>query len=137
MPLRMLQYTTSFYQQHIKEKKLKLRKDKLPLVFPIVLYSGKAPWKAANAIQTLLMAYPKALAPFQPRQHHYLIDEKRLSKALLFDQRSPLSGLFAIGNVNNLAEFKEAASLLIRAAKQHPDWPVIQQTIKTVAHYYL
>ena len=56
---------------------------------------------------------------------------------MLFDQRSPLSGLFAIGNVNNLAEFKEAASLLIHAAKQHPDWPVIQQTIKTVAHYYL
>lgn len=46
MPLRMLLYSAAFYHQLLKHKKLPPG-QKLPAVFPVVLYNGKARWTTA------------------------------------------------------------------------------------------
>lgn len=121
MPLRMLHYTASFYHQLLKEKKINLGKDKLPPVFPILLYSGKRSWKVTQEMQQLIHPVPTFLKPYQPSQRYYLLDEQRYSFEALEENAQPISGTFALEKSRSADEVLRSMTSLFRRALNHPD----------------
>lgn len=82
MALRMLTYTALLWENLVKIGYLKA-KDKLPPVFPIVLYNGDSPWKAETDISNLVTQIAPALDAYQPKCKYYVLDEKRIARERL------------------------------------------------------
>ncbi|MFY9178361.1 MAG: Rpn family recombination-promoting nuclease/putative transposase [Venatoribacter sp.] len=129
MPLRMLHYTASFYHHLLKEKKLNLNKNKLPPVFPIVLYSGDKKWQIATEIQKLIQPVPAFMKPFLPQQKYFLIEEQSYSFEDLEEINSPLSGTLAVKKTKASTDIERAINLLVKAALQSPDFERIQRIV--------
>ena len=47
----------------------------LPPVLPIVIYNGRGSWTAPTELAGLLRSTDEALAPYQPSQRYFLLDE--------------------------------------------------------------
>ena len=47
----------------------------LPPVLPIVIYNGRGSWTAPTELADLLRSTDEALAPYQPSQRYFLLDE--------------------------------------------------------------
>ena len=90
MALRVLNYITNFYMDfvaNIRDVK------KLPAVFPIVLYNGKAPWTAPVKLSELIEETPP-LGKFAIGFEHFLIAENQFGKEALLKIRNVVSTLF-------------------------------------------
>lgn len=53
--------------------------QKLPPVFPIVIYNGEGRWTAACNIAELIEPMPGNLAAYRPSQRHFVLDEGQLA----------------------------------------------------------
>ena len=82
MAVRILAYTALLWQDLIKEGAIR-RGDTLPPVFPLVLYNGNKAWRAPTDVAELLTATHASLAPYQPRQRYFLLDEGRVAEQKL------------------------------------------------------
>ena len=76
MAVRILTYTGLLHQRLIDEGVLR-RHGALPPVLPIVIYNGRGPWTAPTDVTALLAETEEALAPYQPSQRYFLLDEAR------------------------------------------------------------
>ena len=74
MALRVLEYTALLYGELLRNRKA--TPGALPAVLPIVLYNGDSPWTPADEMRNLIAA-PQALAPYQPSQRHFVLDQRR------------------------------------------------------------
>ena len=74
MALRVLEYTALLYGELLRRGGAP---GALPPVLPVVLYNGDAPWRPATEMRDLIAAPPPALAPCQPSQRHFVLDERR------------------------------------------------------------
>jgi predicted transposase/invertase (TIGR01784 family) len=73
-----LSYLCLLYLDLIKADKEIKRSKVLPLVLPIVLYSGKQPWNAPLNMDGLIeKSIPKKLRQIQPSFNYLLLDEGR------------------------------------------------------------
>ncbi len=79
MAVRMLAYTALLYQRLIAEGEL-LEDGALPPVLPIVIYNGRRPWTAASDVSKLVASSDPVLAPYQPSQRYFLLDEGRAAR---------------------------------------------------------
>lgn len=129
MPVRMLHYVAALYDQLIKNKQLKLHKDRLPLVFPLVLYSGENTWRAQLSLQELLPRVPGYLRKYQPQLDYYLIDEVRLNREVLGQQGSILANLLATRNAENPQDWQFGMERLFTLFNQHPQSDLIRRSI--------
>lgn len=83
LPYRMLQYTLGIMDQHLKKlEDQKVRDKKLPLIVPLILYTGKKPYTYSTDLFELFgkerdLAKTTFLNPFQ------LIDLNKISDATL------------------------------------------------------
>ena len=77
MAARVLSYTAQMYLKLIRGARLPAD-GKLPPVLPIVIYNGERRWSAALEMAEAVASAGPALAPYQPRQRHLLIDEHAL-----------------------------------------------------------
>jgi predicted transposase/invertase (TIGR01784 family) len=68
-----------------------------PPVFPIVLYNGKRPWKAAR--ETAELIEPLIPQEYIPRLRYYLIEERSFSQAMLAGIRNLVALLFLAENL--------------------------------------
>ncbi len=75
MALRVLEYTALLYGELLRRGGV--APGALPPVLPVVLYNGDAPWRPATEMRDLIAAPPPALAPCQPSQRHFVLDERR------------------------------------------------------------
>lgn len=82
MALRMHVYVGLLYQDLVKRHELP-QSDRLPPVFPVVLYNGTKPWSACRDLAELVLPAHPDLASLQPSQRYLLIDQHRLDKRLL------------------------------------------------------
>ena len=90
MALRVLYYILSFYMDYrMNHRRIK----KLPAVFPIVLYNGKAKWTASSDIQDLIESDPY-LGEYAAQFKYLLLNEKTYSKEQLLTIRNIVSTLF-------------------------------------------
>ncbi|WP_341645637.1 Rpn family recombination-promoting nuclease/putative transposase [Thauera sp. SDU_THAU2] len=85
MALRLLTYVCLLYQDLIKSGQVKPG-GKLPPVFPVVVYNGKARWQTSVEVADLIAA-PDSLARWSPRFRHHLLDQGRVPE----DELKPLS----------------------------------------------
>jgi hypothetical protein len=90
MVLRVLYYILSFYMDYRMNYK---RIKKLPAVFPIVLYNGKAKWTASTDLQDLIEREP-SLGAYAVQFKHLLLNEKAYSKEQLLTIRNIVPTLF-------------------------------------------
>ena len=74
MAARILAYTARMYLKLIRGGDLP-PDGRLPPVLPVVIYNGERRWSAATEMGETIAAVGEALAPFQPRQRHLVIDE--------------------------------------------------------------
>ena len=89
MPVRIVIYTGLLWEKLIKAKML-CKGDTLPPVLPIVLYNGKEPWNHPCEIAELLSPAAKRFLGFQPNQKFFLLDEIRIPKENLSENRDNL-----------------------------------------------
>jgi predicted transposase/invertase (TIGR01784 family) len=77
MSVRIMTYIGLLYQELIKSRQIK-RGDKLPPVFPLVLYNGEKTWTAHLDIAELISPVSSALARYRPSLRYFLLDERRI-----------------------------------------------------------
>ncbi len=76
MALRFGTYVHLLYEQLVREGRL--INGLLPPIFPLLLYNGDKPWKAATDLSSLIALPPNTpLWSYQPGMRYYLIDESR------------------------------------------------------------
>ena len=90
MALRVLNYITNFYMDFLVNNR---NVNKLPAVFPIVLYNGSAPWTAPVNLSALIEQTPP-LGRFALDFQYFLIAENQYSKEGLLKIRNIVSTLF-------------------------------------------
>ncbi len=54
--------------------------DKLPMILPVVIYNGRAPWRAATDISELIAPVPAPLRRYLPRAGHVVFDLQRIGE---------------------------------------------------------
>ena len=89
MAVRVMVYTGLLYQDLIKSGAAAAG-ERLPPVFPLVLYNGTGRWTAARDIAELIVPLPNALARYCPQHRYHLIDEGRIGPDTL-DQASSVA----------------------------------------------
>jgi predicted transposase/invertase (TIGR01784 family) len=95
MSLRLLEYIVQFYKDLLKVEK----RDLLPPVFPVVLYSGDNTWTAPVQFQKLIIptSVPKKYLPdFQ----YYKIAVNEIPTERLYQIKNAVSAIFYVENSN-------------------------------------
>ena len=77
MALRILEYTALLYRELGRNEALG-PDGKRPPVLPVVLYNGAARWKAALDVADLITPVGPSLAPYQPSQRYFVLDEQHV-----------------------------------------------------------
>lgn len=96
MALRIANYVTNFYMSLVKARKEQKRessKEKLPAVFPLMLYNGDEKWTAATSLAELIEDVPD-LGEFGIKCKYLKIAENEFSKETLLKIRNIVSTLF-------------------------------------------
>jgi len=95
MPLRIMVYTGLLYQDLIKSKAIGAG-QKLPPVFPIVIYNGEGKWTAARDIAELIEPMTGSLAAYRPSQKHFVLDEGRVPEDALPQDANTLADIIRL-----------------------------------------
>lgn len=77
MALRLLTYVSLLLEEVLRREKLKPG-DRLPAVLPLVLHTGKPPWRAPCDLASLLVEVPPGLRQYLPQFRYLLLDVGRL-----------------------------------------------------------
>ncbi len=90
MAVRVMTYIGLLYQDLIRTGKVSVQ-QKLPPVFPVVLYNGDRNWNAAIDINDLVEKVPGSLGYYQPSAPYLLLVEKQYQD----EELKPLNNLAA------------------------------------------
>ena len=117
MAARILAYTARMYLKLIRGGDLP-SDGRLPPVLPVVIYNGERRWSAALEVGETIAAVGEALAPFQPRQRHLVLDEHALRVEDL-PQENVVSAQIALeqGSVPEMAAVLRRVSALLSGAQ--------------------
>jgi len=99
MAVRLLTYTGLLYQDLLKSGQVK-GKQKLPPVFPLVLYNGEKRWNAATSIADLIAAAPSGLQRYLPQYRYLVIDEGSYREQELAELKNLVTALFRLEHSN-------------------------------------
>ena len=119
MPVRMLTYIMLFYQDLIKKsaaKKVKL--DKLPAVFPILLYNGEDKWTTPSELKDLIEVRYEALGKYIPNFAYYKIIENEFSQESLKEIDSINAALFGVETTKDPEEISDCVLRLTQVLKR-------------------
>ena len=107
MALRMLLYLLLFYQELIKYREY--RDQRLPPVFPILLYNGDDQWSAPVSLEELLESPSPSLAAYMPSFRYCRIVERDFLPESLAELNTLTSNLFLIetGDTKKIGEVVE------------------------------
>jgi predicted transposase YdaD len=95
MPVRLMVYVGHFYQALLKSQPAAARR-KLPLVIPIVMNTGRTPWKEPQDLGLLIEDLDPSVEIYRPRLRYYLIDEAAYPREKLEALTSPVADLFRL-----------------------------------------
>ena len=96
MAVRILAYTGLLYQDLIRRGVFG-DDGRLPPVLPVVLYNGRPRWTAPVEVADLIASVEETLAPYQPSQRYFLLDERRWGEDDL-PRRNLVSALVGLEN---------------------------------------
>lgn len=112
MAVRILGYAGLLHQDLIHTRRL-APTDGLPPVLPIVLYNGAPRWNAAERVEELMQAGPKALERYRPRLRYLLIDEGRYSESELAPLKNLVAALFRLESSRSRADVDRVLGSLV------------------------
>ena len=92
MAVRVLDYDAGLYRQLVRALNLR-RGDKLPIVFPLVLYRGASQWQAEEEVFDLIAPAPAEVAPYLPHLRYLLLDANVYPAEELERMRNPAACL--------------------------------------------
>ena len=117
MAARILAYTARMYLKLIRGGDLP-SDGRLPPVLPVVIYNGERRWSAALEVGETIASVGEALAPFQPRQRHLVLDEHALRVEDL-PEENVVSAQIALeqGSVPEMAAVLRRVSALLSGAQ--------------------
>ncbi|HEV8578541.1 MAG TPA: Rpn family recombination-promoting nuclease/putative transposase [Thermoanaerobaculia bacterium] len=78
MAVRLLTYVALLLEDVVRREPPKPG-DRLPAVFPLVLYNGKGRWRTPLRLESLFAPVPKELRRYLPHLTYLLLDEQRLN----------------------------------------------------------
>ena len=110
MAVRILVYTALPYQDLIRRGALG-DDGRLPPVLPVALYNGRPRWSAPVEAADLIAPAGEALAPFQPSQRYFLLDEGRWGEDDL-PRRNLAAALIALENSDSAERLSELLAAL-------------------------
>ena len=118
MALRFASYILNFYASILKEHK----QEKLPVVFPLLLYNGKQRWNAAQSLQEMVNLVHPSLREYLLRFKYFTIDIGRFDKRSLIRLRKNLvSAIFLLENARNEDELESVFKEIIEIVKLEMD----------------
>ena len=103
-------YTALPYQDLIRRKALG-DDGRLPPVLPVALYNGRPRWSAPVEAGDLIAPAGEALAPFQPSQRYFLLDEGRWGEDDL-PRRNLAAALVALENSGSAERLSKVLAAL-------------------------
>ena len=121
--LRVLEYLLSFYQDILKQKVE--FPDKLPPVFPIVLYTGKKPFNCAVSLEELIDKPYKRLMKYVPKFEYYKIAINEVQEGIygeLIELENIVAACFNLVRSEKKEKTLEAFEQLIEIAKEHREY---------------
>ena len=118
MALRVLEYTALLYGELLRAGSH--APGALPPVLPIVLYNGEAPWRPATEMRDLIAKPSAILAPYQPSQRHFVLDERRVTaeELKLHGLTLAMTQLEQSGSVADLAHVARRLTALLSAGER-------------------
>ena len=128
MALRILHYISSFYMR-LKDSEEKI--DKLPPIFPIMIYSGQAQWTASIDIAELI-EHHELLGEFAINFRYFKIAENEISVQRLSEIGNVVSTLF-LGEAHRERELLVEA--LSKLSKKLPN-PEDRQLISMLFNFF-
>jgi len=97
MAVRLMVYIGLLYQDLIKSGAIN-EDERLPPVFPIVVYNGETRWTAEQALSRLIGPCAGGMESYRPKLRYALLDEGRVPDALLAELNSTLSEMIRLEN---------------------------------------
>jgi predicted transposase YdaD len=120
MAVRVMTYVGLLYQDLIRNREL-TPSGKLPPVLPVVLYNGKASWRAALDVADLVEAVPGGLERYRPRLTYCLLDEARMADSELESIRNLAAALFRLEKSQGPEDIESVLSALIGWLEGQPE----------------
>ena len=122
MAVRILTYIGLLYQDLIKSGQIKApthaQAGCLPAVFPLVLYNGERPWRAARDIETLIQSAPASLSAYRPRLRYFILDEGRVPEPQLHAQPdNAIASVMRLERSASPREITEVVGQLVQTLK--------------------
>ena len=117
MSLRLMSYLGLFYEHLLKKRKKKEYLNRLPPVFPILLYNGGKKWTAPLEINELIDISCPSLRPYIPHFKYYKISENEFTKDSLAAIRNLVARLFLI-ETSQIAELTDIIEDAVRILKK-------------------
>ena len=103
MPFRMLEYIVEIMRSAVSREKMQNKSEKLPIVVPIVIYTGKENWKVPILLQERQAYYSKTNLEFK----YNLVDGSKISKKELMKENSILSKAILLEKLDKPEEILE------------------------------
>ena len=98
MALRVMVYAGLLWQHLIKEKRL-TQHDRLPPLFPVVIYNGNPRWSVPTSLDALIdLPEPSPLWRWQAVMRYHLVDQGAFTEADLASRDSLAALLFRLEN---------------------------------------
>ena len=116
MALRILVYTGLLYQDLIKSGVV-TTPDRLPPVFPIVVYNGEQRWTAKRELSELIEPYAEGLQVYRPNQRYFLLDEGRVTEAELTQSQTTLAEIIRLESSPEPEALRQIISRLTQRLK--------------------
>ena len=132
MALRILTYTGLLYQELARNDQLDAD-GRLPAVLPLVLYNGDEPWVSPLQMGELIAPVGPSLAPYQPEQRYFVLDERRLHADDL-PSRNRMSAVIALEQSRSPRDVARVAEMLaawlpdLQVRRAFADW--MQQIVE-------
>ena len=110
MPFRMLTYCYEIMRDAIDKTRLKDKDYKLPIVVPILLYTGNRKWKVPDYIHTILS---KGISYIGISMRYEIIDTNNYSKEQLLTSNSMVGFVMQAEKSKTQEEFEEAIKTML------------------------
>ena len=118
-------YSLLLYQDLIQSKTIK-QGDKLPPIFPVVLYNGEQRWNSATELSDLIIDLPGGLEQYKPSAKYLLLDEGCYTNDTLKPLKNLVAAIFRLENAQTPDEVGEVIDNLLDWLKS-PEQAIIKR----------
>ena len=128
MPFRLLEYEVAIIRSAIDKSKIKNKSYKIPLVMPIVLYTGKQKW---NANKYLEKSQEKIQGLNIKIENYSLVDVNNYTENELLEDNTFISKMMLIEKSKNTEEIAETLEKIINRI-QKEDKELLKSIIEII-----